>query len=387
MRKNPLFQMFVIGGIAVVIGIPVALLVPWFPTDASSQASHFRTLYDVLLIVSVPIFVLVETVVVFSVWKFRMKPGEEEKDGPPIHGNTRLEVVWTTIPAVLILGLCTYAYTVLRSNEDSKKGAMTVNVTERQFAFEFSYPEAGGKQVVSPILYLPKGRPVVFQIRSLDVIHSFFVPEFSEKIDAVPGITTTLRVTPTRLGTYPAECTELCGAGHSLMRATVRVIAPSAFSTWLGSQKAGAAPPIGSPPPQAAQPGVPGAAGSAGASSSSGSSSSGSASSGSATSAAAGKVVFSGVGGCATCHTLAAASATGAVGPNLDQRLRSDCQNPASQKIRGATLSQCIDTAITKPYAYLPSGYGANVMPSNFSQTLSSTQIQALVSFLSSVTK
>ena len=387
MRKNPLFQMFVIGGIAVVIGIPVALLVPWFPTDASSQASHFRTLYDVLLIVSVPIFVLVETVVVFSVWKFRMKPGEEEKDGPPIHGNTRLEVVWTTIPAVLILGLCTYAYTVLRSNEDSKKGAMTVNVTERQFAFQFSYPEAGGKQIVSPILYLPKGRPVVFEIRSLDVIHSFFVPEFSEKIDAVPGITTTLRVTPTRLGTYPAECTELCGAGHSLMRATVRVIAPSAFSTWLGSQKAGAAPPIGSPPPQAAQPGVPGAAGSAGASSSSGSSSSGSASSGSATSAAAGKVVFSGVGGCATCHTLAAASATGAVGPNLDQRLRSDCQNPASQKIRGATLSQCIDTAITKPYAYLPSGYGANVMPSNFSQTLSSTQIQALVSFLSSVTK
>jgi mono/diheme cytochrome c family protein len=98
-------------------------------------------------------------------------------------------------------------------------------------------------------------------------------------------------------------------------------------------------------------------------------------------------VVFSGVGGCATCHTLAAAGATGAVGPNLDQRLRSDCQNPASQKIRGATLSQCIDTAITKPYAYLPSGYGANVMPSNFSQTLSSTQIQALVSFLSSVTK
>jgi cytochrome c oxidase subunit 2 len=365
-----------------VIGIPVALLIPWFPTDASTQASHFRTLYDVLLIVSVPIFVLVETVVVFSVWKFRMKPGEEEKDGPPIHGNTRLEVVWTALPAILILGLCTYAYTVLRSNEDSKKGEMTVNVTERQFAFEFSYPQAGGKQIVSPILYLPKGRPVVFHIRSLDVIHSFFVPEFSEKIDAVPGITTSLRVTPTRLGSYPAECTELCGAGHSLMRATVRVIAPSAFSTWLGSQKAGTAPPIGVPPPAAAQPGIPGAPTAAGASSSSGSPSSGS-----ATSAAAGKVVFTGVGGCYTCHTLAAAGATGVVGPNLDQRLRSDCQSPASQKIRGATLSQCIDTAITKPYAYIPSGYSANVMPPNFSQTLSSAQIQALVTFLSSVTK
>ncbi len=376
--------MLVIGGIAVVIGIPVALLIPWFPTNAATQAGNFRTLYDVLLIVSVPIFVLVETVVVFSVWKFRMKPGEEEKDGPPIHGNTRLEVVWTAIPAILILGLCTYAYTVLRSNEDSQKGELTVNVTERQFAFEFSYPEAGGKQIVSPILYLPKGRPVVFEIRSLDVIHSFFVPEFAEKIDAVPGITTSLRVTPTRLGSYPAECTELCGAGHSLMRATVRVLAPAAFSTWLGSQTAQAPPPIGTPPPAAAQPGIPGAAGS---SSASGSSSSGSAGAGSATSAAAGKVVFTGVGGCASCHTLAAAGATGVVGPNLDQRLRSDCQNPASQRIRGTTLSQCVDTAITKPYAYIPSGYSANVMPSNFAQTLSSTQIQGLVSFLSSVTK
>ena len=75
---------------------------------------------------------------------------------------------------------------------------MTVNVTTRQFAFEFSYPQPGGKQVVSPVLYLPKDQPVVFKLRSLDVIHSFFVPSFSEKLDAVPGIMTTLRVTPTR---------------------------------------------------------------------------------------------------------------------------------------------------------------------------------------------
>src|SRR5689334_5190221 len=111
--------MLVIGLIAVVIGIPVALIIPWFPSDGSVQSSNVRTLYDVLLIASVPIFVLVETVVLYSVWKFRMKPGEEDKDGPPIHGNTRLEVLWTAIPAVLIVGLCTYAYTVLRSNEKS----------------------------------------------------------------------------------------------------------------------------------------------------------------------------------------------------------------------------------------------------------------------------
>jgi cytochrome c oxidase subunit 2 len=378
LRKRPLVQMLLIGVIAVAIAIPAALLIPWFPADASSQASNIRTLYDVLLIVSIPIFVLVETVIGYSIWKFRMKPGEEEKDGPPIHGNTRLEVVWTALPAILILGLCTYAYTVLRSNEKTHPGAMLVNVTERQFAFEFSYPEAGGKQLISPVLYLPKGDPVVFKLRSLDVIHSFFVPQFSEKIDAVPGITTTLRVTPTRIGSYPAECTELCGAGHSLMRAPVRVVTPAAFRTWLSSQKANAPPPVGTPPASAAQPGIPTGAGAA-ASSSAGSASS--------TSAAAGKAVFTGAGGCGSCHTLGAAGTTGTVGPDLTQRLKGDCALPASMKIRGKTLSQCIDTAIIKPYAYLPTGYKAGIMPSTFAQTLGPTQIKALVTYLSSVTK
>ncbi len=259
MRNRPLVQMLVIGVIATAIGIPIALIIPWFPAKASRQAGNVHTLYDVLLIASVPIFVLVETVVLFSVWKFRMRPGEENRDGPPIHGNTRLEVIWTALPALLIVGLCTFAYTKLRANEDSKPNEMTVNVTERQFAFEFSYPQPGGKTVVSPTLYLPNNQPVVFKLRSLDVIHSFFVPEFSEKLDAVPGITTTLRVTPTKLGTYPAECTELCGAGHSLMRANVEVMSPAAFQNWLRTASTTTAPPIGTPPAGAAEAGEPGA--------------------------------------------------------------------------------------------------------------------------------
>ena len=259
MRNKPVVQMVVVGVVAAAILIFLALQIPWFPADASTQASNVRTLYTVLLIVSIPIFVLVETVILYSVWKFRMKPGEELKDGPPIHGNTRLEVVWTALPAVLILGLCTYSYTVLRSNEKNHPGAMQVNVTERQFAFEFSYPQDhGARQIVSSELYLPKGKPVIFHLRSLDVIHSFFVPQFSEKLDAVPGIVTTLRVTPTRIGVYPAECTELCGAGHSLMRATVRVVSDATFNAWLSSQKPNGTPPVGNPPKNAVQPGVPG---------------------------------------------------------------------------------------------------------------------------------
>jgi mono/diheme cytochrome c family protein len=102
---------------------------------------------------------------------------------------------------------------------------------------------------------------------------------------------------------------------------------------------------------------------------------------------ASGKAVFTGVGSCGSCHTLAAAATTGTVGPNLDTRLKPDCALPASQKVRGTSLQQCIKTAIVKPYAFLPSGYAAGIMPNNFSQTLSPSQIQALVAFLSTAAK
>jgi cytochrome c oxidase subunit 2 len=379
-----LLQIVVIVVIGSAILIPLALLVPWFPAKASVQAAHIHTLYDVLLIATIPIFVLVVTIVGYSMWKYRLRPHDDRVDGPPIHGNTRLEVVWTALPAVLIIGLCTYAYTVLRSNEAHKAGAMTVNVTERQFAFEFSYPQAQNK--VSPVLYLPKGRPVVFKLRSLDVVHSFFVPEFSEKLDAVPGITTTLRVTPTRLGKYPAECTELCGAGHGLMRASVYVVQPDVFQRWLAALRANSPPVVGTPPTNAAAPGIPGSSGSSSATSKS-SSTSTSSSSSAAPAASAAKAVFAGSAGCSGCHTLAAAGATGTVGPNLDVRLRTDCAKAASKKIRGATLAQCIHTAIVNPYAYIPSGFSKGVMPSTFAKTLTGAQIQSLVSYISSVAK
>jgi mono/diheme cytochrome c family protein len=107
----------------------------------------------------------------------------------------------------------------------------------------------------------------------------------------------------------------------------------------------------------------------------------------SGTSAAGGKEVFTGVGSCGSCHTLAAAGTTGVSGPNLDQRLRSDCNLPSSKQVRGATLQKCIETAITKPYAFIPSGYHAGVMPSTFAQTLKPNEITALINFLQSATK
>jgi len=235
-RKHPVVQILLIVAIGTAIGIPIVLAIPWFPAQASAQASRIDTFYNVLLIVSVPIFVGVLTIVLYSVWRFRMKPGEEGKDGPPIHGNTRLEVVWTAAPAILIVALCTYAYTVLHANEVPKPGERTVNVIGEQFAWYFTYPSSPGKSVVTQQLYLPKGQPVVFKIHSRDVIHEFFVPAFRLQLAAVPGITTTLRATPDRLGVYSVVCNQLCGNGHATMRATVHVLTPAAFQAWLTKQ-------------------------------------------------------------------------------------------------------------------------------------------------------
>jgi cytochrome c oxidase subunit 2 len=92
-RPVPVLRMVAFGAVAAALGIVLALLIHWFPVSASRQAKPIDTFWDVLLVVSVPIFVLVVTIVLFSVWEFRMRPGEELMDGPPIHGNTRLEVV------------------------------------------------------------------------------------------------------------------------------------------------------------------------------------------------------------------------------------------------------------------------------------------------------
>jgi mono/diheme cytochrome c family protein len=105
------------------------------------------------------------------------------------------------------------------------------------------------------------------------------------------------------------------------------------------------------------------------------------------TTAAAGKQVFTGVGGCGSCHTLGAAGTTGTVGPNLDTNLKKDCATAQSKQARGATLQQCITTAIVKPYAYLSAGFKANVMPANFGTSLTKSEITALVNFLSTAAK
>src|SRR5919199_1165624 len=229
-------QMAIVGVVASVLGVALGLLINWFPPAASTQADEIDTLWDVLLIASVPIFVLVTTVICFSVINFRMRPGEEHLDGPPIHGNTRLEVLWTAAPALLIVGLVTYAYIVLTDIEQAPAAGRerVVNVTGEQFAWTFGYNE-GGKKFTTAQLYLPVNQSVKFNVRSRDVIHDFWVPDFRMKIDAVPGITTSYRVTPkaNAIGPHDIVCAELCGLGHAYMRQTAHVMSAADFRAWV----------------------------------------------------------------------------------------------------------------------------------------------------------
>ena len=228
--------------IATAIGIALSFWIHWFPVAATTQAHNTDRLYHVLVIACIPIFVLVVSVILFSVWQFHMKPGEELKDGPPIHGNTRLEVFWTALPAVLLLGMVSYSFVVLNDNEKKPAGVpeIQVAVTGQQFfwTYEYSRQVTGGAPVRSYQLYLPVGDTVYFNMRSRDVIHAFWIPAFRLQEDVVPGITTHYRATLDRLGSYPVVCNLLCGVGHSLMRSVVHVVTPTQFRLWLKSQAA-----------------------------------------------------------------------------------------------------------------------------------------------------
>ncbi len=235
-RRRPLLWTAVLSVLATIVGIVICLQIDWFPVAASSAAPDIDTLYDVLLIVSVPIFVLVMAVVIFSVVAFKAKPGDLS-DGEPIHGNTRLEVIWVTIPFIIVSALAAYGWIVLDDIEAKESNALVVNVTGQQFAWRFAYPNDGRVRVNQ--LVVPQGRQVDFRVRSDDVLHDFWVPQFRLKTDAVPGITTKFRTTPTRVGTYPVVCAELCGIGHSTMRQRVQVVPEAVFDSWIARKREG----------------------------------------------------------------------------------------------------------------------------------------------------
>jgi len=337
MRRGSIASLIGLGIVAGGIAAAVALALPWLPTPASNEADRIDPLFWFVIIICIVVFAAVIAVMAYSIIHFRAAP-DDLSDGPPIHGHTNLEIIWTLIPTLLVTAIGIVSAVVLSRNDALGANVLRVNVTAQQYAWSFSYPEANG--LTSGVLRLPKDRSVLLTFHSKDVIHSFWVPEFSQKQDTVPGITTTLHITPNRLGTYPVICTELCGLGHSVMRTHAIVMTPAAFTKWLHSQATAVASPDA---------GVAGAA------------------------------VFKN-NQCSTCHTLAAAGASGKVGPDLDKLV-------TYAQTAGQPLATFIRQSIVDPNAYVEKGYPKSVMPATFGSALSKQQLDSLVQYLISSSK
>ena len=223
MRRGSIVRITIYGVLAGILASIVAVLVPWLPTSASEEFDRIEFAFWFTTVICIGVFAVVAAAIIYSILKFRVQP-DDDTDGPPIHGHTGLEIVWTAIPAILVTAISVVSAIVLARNDDAGKNPLRIAVTAQQFAWKFEYP--GTEKVTSGRLVLPIHRPVKLTLHSLDVIHAFWVPEFGQKSDAVPGIETTLVITPTRLGKYAIVCTELCGPGHATMRGPVEVVRP-----------------------------------------------------------------------------------------------------------------------------------------------------------------
>jgi cytochrome c oxidase subunit 2 len=321
-----------IAGIGIVIAILVtlvAVLIQWLPTSASKQMDRIEFVYWFATVICIGIFSLVMAVLIYSVLTFRSPP-EDESDGPSIHGHTGLEIAWTVVPAILVIAIGVLSAVVLSQNGNAGTNPMTIKVFAQQFSWRFEYPDSGNLK--SGQLVMPVDRNITFEMNSADVIHSFWIPEMGQKQDLVPGIDTSIVITPTRTGTFSLVCTELCGLGHATMRSTVKVVSQADFDAWIAEQKSGG---------------------------------------GTGTSGAA---VFSSAG-CSACHAFKPAGSTGAIGPSLDNLA-------AAAKQAGMDPAAFVKESIVDPNKVIAPGYAPDVMPPNFGKTLSAAEIDALVAYL-----
>ncbi len=286
--------------LTLIAGVAITLLSLWLgqnnhllPVAATDNAVSVDGLFNAMLAISVGLFCLVQGLIVIAAIKFRQQPGDES-DGPPIHGNIPLEILWTAIPAVLVLGISVYSFDIYNQmggldpmnhsghikpavqvamqpdamtsgllaatagDSESVSGSasadkpnfaagvgaqpgdldpadMTVKVMGLQYAWLFTYPDTGA---ISGELHIPVDKDIELDMSAQDVLHAFWVPQFRLKQDVIPGKTTQLRFIASVPGTYPIVCAELCGSYHGAMRTQVIVHTPEDYELWQQSQVA-----------------------------------------------------------------------------------------------------------------------------------------------------
>ncbi|MGH9189603.1 MAG: cytochrome c oxidase subunit II [Acidimicrobiales bacterium] len=269
-RRLPLASLGLLVGLtACVKDAPQTALEPQGPV-----ARSIDRLSDPVFLVAGIVFVLVQGLILVAVFRFRDK-GQAEPE--QIHGNTRLEIAWTLAPALILFVIAVPTIKSIFDLSRKPADALAVTVTGHQFWWEYRYEDSG--IVTANELVMPVGRPVALTLKSVDVIHSFWVPALAGKTDVIPGRVNNMSFTADHTGTYPGQCTEFCGLSHANMRNRAVALSPDEFDTWIEDQrKTPATPAEGTP-------------------------------------AAEGLTVYA-QKGCGGCHTVAGVS-EGKIGPNL----------------------------------------------------------------------
>ncbi len=232
------------GGCVVADDAPLDWLRP-----AGPIARDIGNLWTLVFYAAVIVFFLVEGAIVYSLFKFRRRPGDTEAP-KQVHGNTRLEIAWTIAPALLLAVLAVPTLSGIFSlaaepqfhdQSTGERGALKVTVTGQQWWWRYDYTDA--KVVTANELHIPTGRPVRLALESTDIIHSFWVPRLAGKQDVIPGKTNYLTLQADRPGEYSGTCVEYCGLSHANMRLKVFAHEPDEFRQWLSQQGEDAGPP------------------------------------------------------------------------------------------------------------------------------------------------
>jgi cytochrome c oxidase subunit 2 len=322
----------------VIVGVIIAILTPLvyfgidaahvMPIEASAQALVVDWQWNLDMAAIAFLFCLVMVPLVYALIVFRRRKGDQ---GDAAHGeeSRALEMTWTVIPLVLVT---VFAYLGAYSLGETRlvaPDAMEIQVTAHQWDWAFTYP-AG---FTSNELHLPVNRQVVLKMQSLDVIHSFWVPEFRIKQDVVPGRTTDYRITPTRIGDYKVRCAELCGASHAYMIRPVVVTTQADYDAWVKQQTAAAAALLAQGGPQAGE-------------------------------------ALVAQNGCGACHSLDGSKLTG----------------PTWRGLFGETVTLSDGSSVTADEAYpnakIPRGYQAGIMPQF---NLTDEEVKSIVSYIETI--
>ncbi len=240
----------------------------WLPAGASALAPTIDRQFSHTYLIMGIVFVAAQVTLGLFAWKYRDRGAASKVEYS--HGNTTLELLWTALTAILFIGLNLVGSPIWAAErfEPARAGSVSVEVTGMQFAWYFRYPGADGKygatdpklmdpsagseaavgldtadpaakdDVVTGTMVLPVDREVDLTLRAVDVIHSFFVPAFRFKQDAVPGLAIHMHFTPTQVGDYEIACAELCGLGHYKMHGMVKVVSQADFDKWLAAREA-----------------------------------------------------------------------------------------------------------------------------------------------------